>query len=172
MRRILFSVALVFGVALSGFAQDVARFEIYGGAAFLRDPRNFNRYGWVTSFTGNVNEWFGVKGEVAGVYNDGDNVHSYLGGPQFTLRRSSRLEPWAHFLVGAQHNAPPVFTIQIFPPPSIPRTFFAIEPGGGVDVSLNHRISLRFGADYVRTIRELRDVGHYRAHSGIVFKLP
>ena len=176
MRRILAITTLVLCIASSGFGQDVSAFEIYGGGAYLREPQNFNRYGWVGSVTGNVNEWFGIKGEVSGYYNDGDNLHTFLGGPQFTLRRSARIEPWAHFLAGLQHND--AFALLRIPTSGLPlvirnshNTYFALQPGGGFDISLTPRVGLRFGADYVRALRDFGDIGHYRAHAGVVFKL-
>lgn len=49
-----------------------------------------------------------------------------------------------------------------------------MKPGGGLDVSLNSRVGLRFGADYVRAFigNRRRASGHYRIHAGFVFKLP
>jgi len=179
MKGVFAVVTLVLFAASSGFGQDAPRFEIYGGGAFLRDPDDFNRWGWVASFTGNMNEWFGIKGEVAGYYNDGDTVHTFLGGPQFTLRKSARIQPWAHFLAGLQHNDVSVFHILQpgggalpFPRIVYQSTHFTWQPGGGVDVSLSRRVGLRFGMDYVRAMRDFRDVDHYRAHAGVVFKIP
>jgi hypothetical protein len=174
MRHILLGVTLVLCLASAGFAQEVPRFEIYGGGAFLRESSNFNRYGWVASFSTNVNRWFALKNEVGGVYNGGDNIHSFLLGPQFTFRRGSSVEPWAHFLVGPQHHQIPYASFATFAPGlgvSFARTDFAIEPGGGIDVPLNSTLGLRFGLDYVRSIRNADDADNYRAHAGVVFKL-
>src|SRR5881394_2296435 len=109
MKSIFFAAFAVVCLASTSFAQEVPRFEIGAGASFLRDPGNFNRYGWVGSFATNTNKWFAVKGEASGHYYSGsqfdDNVHSVLAGPQFSLRRDgARVTPWAHILVGAQRD--------------------------------------------------------------------
>jgi hypothetical protein len=176
MKPIFFAVLGVVCLASSSFAQDVPRFEIGAGASFLRDPSNLNRYGWLGSFGTNINRWFAVKGEVAGHYSKGSGtVHSVLAGPQFNLRRDgARVTPWLHFLVGAQREEEFfVFTGVGTGSSFIYRTRWAVQPGGGLDVSLNSKVSLRFGVDYVRAVRDrLRDSDYYRLHSGFVFKLP
>jgi len=151
------------------FAQDGPRYELSAAATFLREPSNANRYGWLGSFGRNVNGWITFKGEAAGYYSDRNlNVHTFLGGPQVTLHRDkAKLSPWAHFLVGAQHDHE--FT---FPGVVTPKTYFAMSPGGGVDVSINSKFGLRFGADYLRGFRDnLNDAENYRLQSGVVFKL-
>ena len=110
MRHILLSVLVALCLATSAFAQEVQRFELYGGPAYLGEKDSFNRLGWVASFSTNVNKWFAVKNEVGGFYNDGSHIHSFLLGPQFTFRRGSRIEPWAHFMVGPQLRKYP-FTV-------------------------------------------------------------
>jgi hypothetical protein len=171
MKSIFLSLLVVVCLASPMSAQDVPRFELGAGATFLRDPGNLNRYGWIGSFGTNINRFFAVKAEASGFYNgfESDNIHSVLLGPQVNLRRDgSRVTPWAHFLVGAQTGHE--FR---FPGRFVSETYWAMQPGGGVDVSLNSRVGLRFGADYVRSFRDLlRDFDHYRLHAGFVFKLP
>jgi len=175
-------IAMLFVVCLSApvAAQDLPRFEIHGGATFLRDPDNSNRYGWLGSFATNVNQWFAVKAEIAGYYTSRDaGAHTFLMGPQFNLRRNgSKLQPYAQFLVGAQLDQEQRLYFNPVPPGTSfvrnePTGLFAISPGGGVDVPVNSRISLRLGADYLRGFRQVvRDNTNYRAHMGVVFKLP
>jgi hypothetical protein len=178
MRHIRISLLFVLCLASTSFAQDLPRFEVYGAPAVLRDPHNLTRYGWVASFSTNVNKWLGLKNEVGGFYSDSDDVHSFLFGPQFTLRKEWRVEPWAHFLVGPQHHSQsfpspfPTGTLGFAPTITVSSTNIAIQPGGGIDFSLNSRMGLRFGFDYVRAIRDPElDFGNYRAHAGVVFKL-
>jgi opacity protein-like surface antigen len=176
MKSLFFTAVVVLCLTSTALAQEVSRFEIGAGASILRDPGNLNRYGWVGSFGANINKWFAVKGEAAGNYYKGvqdDNVYSFLGGPQFNLRRdNARATPWVHFLVGVQRGRELVFTGASLS--TVSRSHLAMEPGGGLDVSLNSRVGLRFGFDYVRAFREgrLRDIGNYRFQTGFVFKLP
>jgi hypothetical protein len=171
MKSIFLSVLVSVCLASTLSAQDVSRFEIGAGATFLRDPSNLNRYGWLGSFGTNINRFFAVKAEAAGFYSgySGDDVHSVLLGPQVNLRRDgSRVTPWGHFLVGAQ-----TANEFRFPGTIVSKTNWAMQPGGGVDFSLNSTVGLRFGADYVRGFRDrIRDLGHYRLHAGFVFSLP
>jgi opacity protein-like surface antigen len=171
MKPIVFGAVLLVCLASTSFAQEVPRFELYTGATNLRDPGAFNAYGWMGSLGTNINKWFSVKAEAAGYYNGtrGENIHSVLVGPQFTLRRDgSRIQPFAHFLVGAQRDYDFRFP---FPFTVAPTTYAAIVPGGGVDISLNSKFSLRFGADYMRSIQFDRfDKNRYRANAGVVFK--
>jgi len=170
MKPIVFVVLLLVCLGSVAVAQDVPRYEISGAATFLRDPANANRYGWLGSFARNVNDWFAVKGEAAGYYSkENARIHTFVGGPQFRINKDAKVSPWAHFLVGAQKDHQ-----FVFPGNLVPRTYFAMVPGGGIDVSLNPRFSVRLGADYVRGFRSnsLDDVEHYRLQSGVVFKLP
>ena len=167
MRLPALVLSVIVCVASPLFAQDGPRYEISAAATFLREPTNANRYGWLGSFGRNVNNWMAFKGEAAGYYSERNlNVHTFLGGPQFTLHRdNAKVSPWAHFLVGAQHD-------HEFAVPGAPKTYFAMSPGGGVDVSLNSKFGLRFGADYIRGFRSnIDDAENYRVQSGVVFKL-
>jgi hypothetical protein len=170
MKSIALAVFMLVCLVSPSFAQDVPQFEISAGGTFLRDPSNQNRYGWIGSFSTNVNKWFAVKGEVGGYYTgfQDDNIHTFSAGPQFTLRRDgSRVQPWAHFLLGAQKD----HEFQ-FPGVFVPKTRLSTTTGGGLDVSLNSRISLRFGGDWLRGYRDrFRDLNHYRLQTGVVFKL-
>jgi hypothetical protein len=179
--KILFCTLWIGLMASNSLAQDAPRFELFVGSSFLREPSvDTDRYGWVWSLSTNVNNWLGVKGEVGGYYGAFyEDVHSFMGGPQFNWRRSSRVEPWAHFLMGVQrfHDTTPT---PLFGTAVAQFTHFAIQPGGGVDVSLNSRLGLRFGVDYVRALRdsgvvggvEIADRNNYRAEAGVVFKFP
>jgi len=70
----LFWGSLLFVVfATTSFAQSTPAFEGSFGYSFLRDFSNFNRHGWIGSASGNVNDWFGINGEVGGNYSDSLN---------------------------------------------------------------------------------------------------
>jgi hypothetical protein len=174
--RLFFALLLVVALGSTCFAQSTPAFEGSFGYSFLRNFHNFNRHGWVGSAMGNVNDWVGIKGEVGGNYSDSINSdsHSFLAGPQFTLRSTSVVTPWAHFLVGVQRNQT---SFRIFTLPG-PMAFlatgtnsdFAMQPGGGIDYWFQPRLGLRLGADYRRAFRENRDQNYYRLQAGIVFR--
>jgi hypothetical protein len=163
--KTLFCILLIAVAASASFAQDVPRLELSVGSSFFRDPGSFNRYEWLGSFSTNVNKGLGLKTEAGG---NAWAIHSFLGGPQFSLRRRSRLQPWSHFLVGARRNYEFNFSSK-----TVPKAYFAMQPGGGTDISLDSRLGLRVGADYVRSLRgdRQRDGEGYRAQAGVVFRL-
>jgi hypothetical protein len=99
---IVVGVCLVTAIGSTAFAQTTPSFEASVGYSWLHQRPGFDRRGWVASAAKNVNSWFGVKGEVGGDYSDPihQDVHSFLGGAQFTVRRNSSVTPWAHFLIG------------------------------------------------------------------------
>ncbi len=98
-----FGVFLIIVFGSMSFGQSTPVFEASFGYSFLRQEFNLNRHGWIASTAGNVNNWFGVKGEVGGSYTDRINsdVHSFLAGPQFTARvKHGRSGPLFPFLSG------------------------------------------------------------------------
>jgi hypothetical protein len=194
---IVVGVCLVTAIGSTAFAQTTPSFEASVGYSWLHQrPRaaapSFDRHGWVASAAGNVNSWFGVKGEVGGDYSDRihQDVHSFLGGAQFTVRRNSRVTPWAHFLVGVVRtgeggglaNPESLFSVLLPDGSVVPRgtpiflpetrSDFAIQPGFGFDFSLRSNFGLRFGADYRRRSGPgTVDRDSVRLQAGIVFRL-
>jgi Outer membrane protein beta-barrel domain len=169
---------LVVSCASASFAQSTPAFEASLGYSFLRESSNFNRHGWIASAAGNVNHWFGVKGEIGGSYSDSLNsdIHSFLAGPQFTARGRETITPWAHFLLGVTRNQR-VFPVLFVPAPSTillnaTDSNFAIQPGGGVDYWLQPKFGIRAGADYRRSILNngRSDINYGQLHVGIVFR--
>jgi hypothetical protein len=145
--------------------------------------------GWTVAGTYNVTNYFGVTAEFSGQYA-GDflgvnrftpdpgyrtHVHNFLFGPTLTYRKSTKITPFAHILVGDSHG-----TIQAeFPFPSATRDAFALAAGGGVDYKIGHRLALRLAQfDYLRTSFNFNGVANYlptsqnnfRYSAGIVVK--
>lgn len=176
-----FFLAIVFGS--TSFGQSTPVVEASFGYSFLRQEFNLNRHGWIASTAGNVNNWFGVKGEVGGSYTDhvNSNVHSFLAGPQFTARGKPAMTPWAHFLLGVTRTQRGFPTFFFGQPPGqpvvgfVPATDsdFAIQPGAGIDFWLQPNFGIRFGGDYRRSFRgnRLNDRDYGRLHAGIVFRI-
>ena len=179
------SLVLVALFAPFSFAQsDVPTHETSIGYSFLRDESGTNRNGWVASFSERVNDRLWVKLEAGGNYRDGlifssnypDFIHSILVGPEFKLRKDSKLVPWAHVLVG--------FTINnsaetVFGPggsssgPLVSRRTdvgFGFQPGGGVDYYLTRGFGLRLGADYRLAPSRGLDIDFFRLQSGVVVR--
>ena len=178
MSERLFWGSLLFVVfATTSFAQSTPAFEGSFGYSFLRDFSNFNPHGWIGSASGNVNDWFGINGEVGGNYSDSLNssAHSFLAGPQISFRSTPVVTPWAHFLVGVMRTQTS-FRILAFPGPvgflaSGTNSDFAIQPGGGIDYWLQPHLGLRLGADYRRAFKgNLSDTDYLLVQAGLVFR--
>ena len=152
-----------------------SQFEAFGGYSYFRgdDTANglFNLNGWNSSFVQNIKQWFGLVADVSGVYGspfaaplvDTQRNHTFLFGPQFSLRSHSRIIPFAHGLFGFSHvnmGQAGVFISDIG---------LAYGVGGGVDVRITDRFAIRAGqVDYINI--RLSGVGsnNIRVSSGIV----
>ena len=176
-------LSLVLSALLASFTfaqSDVPTHEVSTGYSFLADELGTNRNGWVASFSERVNSRFWIKAEAGGSYRkqqifDGshpDFVHSILAGPEFKLRKDSKLIPWAHVLVGITINnyAYPTLGTSLFGPGITRKTDvrFGFQPGGGVDYYLTPRFGIRVGADYRRAISGSTDVDFFCLQSGVV----
>jgi opacity protein-like surface antigen len=129
--------------------------------------------GWITSFHGNVNSWFGIEGSFSGHYRsetvDGEmlkvRAHSFLFGPRITYRKH-RVEPWVHVLVGGVHASGDVDG------DSISENAFAAALGGGLDVKIHKNVAIRLAqVDYVMTRFFSETQNNFRFSTGIVFRL-
>ncbi len=102
----------------------------------------------------------------------------FTAGPEFKLRNSTRLTPFAHVLFGgvASHaefliSGPGIKVVD-----STTRTGIAASFGGGFDVRLSRRVSLRTAADYTAAFlaepnpAESRPQNHVRASAGILLR--
>ena len=120
------------------------RYEIFGGYSYLRDDGH-NLHGWTGTLIVNVNEWFAIASDFdghSGSHREGAedvSVHEYAFtfGPHVALRNRSRVTPFAYALFGAAHEN--VKTAGV--PESA--SGFASTLGGGFDVRVNHRVSVR-----------------------------
>lgn len=94
-------------------------------------------------------DWLAIEGSATTGYAPEiyQNEHiKYLGygaGPKFSLTGRSRLEPWAHAIVGGAHVLPQTALSG--------KNSFLVEAGGGVDYGLNPRVSARLEVDYLST---------------------
>ncbi|MCI0664754.1 MAG: hypothetical protein L0220_27135, partial [Acidobacteria bacterium] len=106
------------------------------------------------------------------------DFYFYLFGPKFTFRGNERFTPYAHILLGAVTqdlgNVLTSTTGTTTTTTSTPNnTQFAMAIGGGLDVSVTERLSLRaIQADYVLTrLAPNTNLNNIRASAGLVLKL-
>ena len=155
MRKTLLATSLIPLLWLTTLAQsNTPKAELFGGYSYAGD----STHGFDASITGNVNEWFGVVADFGKQYTDINGTDSreeirtqtYLFGPQFSLRRTRRVTPFARALFGASRIQTEATEFgQTF---AFSDTSFALAVGGGVDVRINDRFAIRaVQAEYLRT---------------------
>ncbi len=181
-----FATLLVLGLfSLPASAQDnYPKAEVFGGYSYanldLTGPfgqRN-NAHGWGANVALNFGKRFGLAADFAGHYwedpppLDGTfSMHEFLLGPRVAFR-AKRVTGFVHGLFGVAHiwESETNFT-RFFPSRS--DTGFAMGFGGGLDIHLNRRVSIRiFQADYLPVDSPL--IGEWRHNAriqtGVVFR--
>ncbi|MGH9935541.1 MAG: outer membrane beta-barrel protein [Blastocatellia bacterium] len=181
MRKLFLIAAMMLALPIMAQAQDSPRTEIFGGYSYLRldddvnDDRDLN--GWNASVNQTIfKKWLGFKADFSGAYGDfralgpGTDLstHLFLFGPQFTLRKSERFQPFGHVLFGAARADLDNDIIGL----DVEDTAFAMAVGGGLDVKVLNRLSVRlFQADYVLTRFDDDNQHNFRASTGLVLRL-
>lgn len=161
MRKLLFITGIVLLLPVIAAAQEHPKVEIGAGYSYLRGDLDANFNGWNFSIAGNPSNWFGVVGELGGVYFDEVKLHTFLVGPKFSYRGHERLNPYVQTLVGGAHlsNGDGLGG-------------FAWTLGGGLDVKVNSNFAIRvFEATYLLTRFDDDFTLHNgRLSAGIVFR--
>jgi len=162
MRTFLFGVVLVVVCSLPVAAQDHPRAEFFGGYQFTHLQPDINANGWNASIAGNVNSWFGVAADFSGAYKNGGKLHTVMAGPVFSIRKSDKITPFAHVLVGGSWASGGGITTNAF----------TTAVGGGLDVKVNQHVAVRLvQADWLLFHSEGETVKkNARVSAGIVFR--
>ena len=124
----------------------------------------------MSSLTGNYNRWLAFTGDISGTYKQATHLlfsdRCYAIGPRFSVRRNSSIAiPFAHFLTGACHLSAAGLGLDAT------TTELAIQPGGGVDFWVNHRLAIRVGGDYRRIFEDGGNSDNFRFQVGFVVGL-
>ncbi len=122
----------------------------YERIALLGLLNPFGTNGVEVSATRFFSNFVGIEGQFGagfGTAKTNSSARSYFagGGPRLAYRGHSRVEPWAHALVGAQQLQ---ITNVILPGSNTAPGWLA---GGGVDYHVKPRVAVRVGYDYVGT---------------------
>ena len=178
---------VVLGFAANASAQEPGTFplpvaEASAGYAFMRDTTMEENFpaGWYFSTAANLNNWFGLAGEVTGAHKKltdiapvrvKANLYTFMGGPRFLIKRG-RIVPFAQVLAGAAQLR--WKTEPGTPEASDTDTKFAFQPGGGVTFLLTENVSVRTAVDYRRIVFTVNDEfaednSQVRASAGVVF---
>ena len=139
--------------------------------------------GGAASLQGNVNNWFGLKGEFGGyslrdVPNVDGRVYTYLFGPVFSMHRH-KFTFFAHALVGGARltedvPTPFVSTTTFFARGKGHQNSFAGDGGLGLDWNVGRHVAIRlFQGDYLYT--QFKDFhndqqNNVRGSAGLVFR--
>jgi hypothetical protein len=177
MRKCIIAVGLLLFWAVRGWSQENSRVDLFGGYSFnSAESRRGIQNGWNGSLTYNVNSWLGISSDFSGHYQSQTNVDpklnmfSLMFGPQFTVRRDSRLSPFAHVLLGFRHRSYEYPPSPLIPTLTFSQNDFASAFGGGFDIKLNRSISFRpFQADYLLEKSYGNTLNNFRFSTGIVF---
>lgn len=119
-------------------------YEIFGGYSYLRDDGH-NLNGWTGTFIVNVNRWFAIAADFDGHYGSHREgleavrvlEHGFTFGPHVALHNRSRVTPFAFALFGGAHDSVKVAGV------TESATGFAANLGGGLDVRVNEKWSVR-----------------------------
>jgi len=177
---IVLGMFLIVGGRQLAFAQrDLPKVEVFGGFSYLpaggEDFPRENSYGFQFSACGNVNRWFGVVADVGGQYKKvtdlgpgfpgvtaNTSVYEYMAGPRFSLRRD-RYTAFFHGLAGGAKGDSGIAGFS--------DSSFAFGVGGGLDVHLGDRISVRaIQMDYIGSFVDILE-DNVRLGFGIVIRL-
>jgi opacity protein-like surface antigen len=178
MRKLLIACCLLFVAAASARAQEGKGFEVSGNYQFVRiNPGNgangINCQGgsgsfgvYLTSRIGAIGEFGGCK--VTGLPS-GTTSHelNYLFGPRIYFpTHNGRVFPFVQTLFGGEQ-----FSAGATGLGSASTSAFAMTAGGGADITLNRRVSLRaIQVEYLYTHFGGASQNNLKIQSGIVWR--
>jgi hypothetical protein len=179
MKKPVMLLALFFVAVTAASAQeDYPRAELFGGYSYFNSDQFIDREslyvpGFAVSLAGNVNQYFGVAGEISGHYGETTiggirpnnqfdvNTYTFLFGPRLTSRGTGA-NFFGHALVGAARTRVETFDSE---------TDFAFAVGGGVDINVSKRLGVRLiQLDYIAIKGEDDTAHNFRAQIGVVFR--
>jgi hypothetical protein len=180
---------------LSAIGQETPKAEVFGGFSYFHTERGGNLYGWNASVAGNLNNWFGLVADFGGHYNSESsrssfilpgvpsssfrleskaNIHTFMVGPRFSYRKSDRITPFGHILIGGIRNhIKSEFQSDLIGNSSFTdtQTTVAGAVGGGLDVKLGSSVALRvIQADFVLTHFFSTPQSNARVSIGLVYR--
>jgi opacity protein-like surface antigen len=162
----LLAVISLYVLTPSAAAQDVWKYELSAGYAYMRvdsGAGGLSLHGVSFSLARNVNRWFAIVGDGGGYHLEGFRLGTVQVGPRFTARTRQRASIFSQALLGFAHaNA----GARGFPSY---HESLAWTIGGGVDCRVSEYISLRLvQAEYMQTRLGGGVQDNFRVGSGIV----
>jgi opacity protein-like surface antigen len=179
MRKLFVLAALLVFVSGVALAQDHPKAELFGGYSYARiNPgsgvKGINLpAGWHASVAGNINNWFGIAGDISGNYGNptilgvkvNTKLHTYTFGPRISYRKNEKVTPFAHALFGGANVKGSAFGV------GASDSGFAMTLGGGVDAKINDNFAFRVAQfDYLMTRIQKDTQNNFRLSTGIVIR--
>lgn len=174
-------VALVVLIpSIQGSCQD-NRVDLFVGATFLHSgdlpshvsgvpgflKSGVNLPGVSGAISVNANRFFSLVGEVNLDHSSSENLFTFLGGPELSIR-SSKSRVFFHALAGGAYERHSLTGAKIS---ELSDSSFAYELGGGWDLGLNKTVALRLiQLDYLYTEAFHLSDQNLKASAGIVFR--
>ena len=170
MRRFMLGTIGLLFFSIPGFAQEYVypKAEVFGGFSIASVDAGITResfWGWQSAVHGNFHKNIGFTADLGGQYKSiagvGLNSYQFLFGPRLFARRE-KVTPFVHSLFGAARVSAA----------GISDTGFGMGIGGGLDVNLSDRLSVRVAQfDWTPTkFSGTWSTSEYRIGIGIVLK--
>lgn len=136
MRKVAFLLCLFLLAPIAARAQ---KFDLFGGYSYGRFEQkggDANTNGWEASLTYKLNSYVGIVGDLTGNYGTlfqrSMSVHNFYGGARIML--PMRYSPFVHVLLGGMRFGSRDLGNH---------TAFSMKVGGGLDIYVNHYLSIR-----------------------------
>jgi opacity protein-like surface antigen len=149
MKRICYAICLILIVSSASIAQwtnvESPGVEIFGGYShFIGDQQGFN-----VSATARITKWLGITADFSQVsskitdqdFTEKITAHTYLFGPQFSLRQNKRVTPFVRVMLGAATvKSKATSGSQTL---EFSDTNFSYGAGGGLDIRVSKNVAIR-----------------------------
>jgi hypothetical protein len=175
MRKLFLLLPLLL-IPVTGTAQELPQFEVFGGysnmwANFTANNGNdFDVNGFNASVRENFNSWFAGDLDFSSFFGSENgaktNTQTVTYGPVFSYRKHGNIVPFVRVMAGAERGGTNYMNI------SFPEWRLALMGGGGVDLKFNHNISFRLiQVDYVMSQFSNARQDNLRLSAGVIFNL-
>jgi hypothetical protein len=177
LRRSVYMFFLLL-IPFAAEAQERGDINAFGGYSEQFEGLS-TMHGWNASVAGNVVKHLAVVADFSGYYN----TRTYLGaehkdrdyiilfGPRYVHTLGSRWTPFAHVLIGNYRNIQST-SGSSYDNGSISKNSLALDIGGGLDIQVSNRISIRaIQLDVARISRDASHDHYGRISFGAVFRL-
>ena len=158
-------------------AQTLRPVEIFGGYAFVHDPKNDVSLpaGWTVGTALRLSDWLSAVADASGGYRTEDafgarvrlSAHALLVGAR-TSAHIGRLDEFAQLLAGVVRGSGTAFGF------TETTNAFALQPGAGIDCPIARRLAARGEIDvrFIRNKPNGNEAGYeYRFAAVLVYRL-